>query len=241
MGGITINIITRKGFIIPSLLLAIITLSGCNNNDYIEANNNLASGENYSITEQDYTDMIENDLQEDIYDEEQNYYHEKEVYEEMFKEDHFSMEPVKPMAQDQYLKVEEAAEKARADERERVLKRSNNITMKVPKIEGPVKAKSVISQTISQGQALEKAGEYLDFMPHSKSGLIEQLEYDKFSNADSNYAANNIDVNWNEQAAKRAKGYLKISPYSKQDLIDQLEYDGFSKEETLFGVTEAGF
>ena len=39
----------------------------------------------------------------------------------------------------------------------------------------------------------------------SKSGLIEQLEFEGFSNEDATYAANELNVDWKEQAVKKPK------------------------------------
>ena len=78
-------------------------------------------------------------------------------------------------------------------------------------------------------------------MGFSKSGLIKQLEFDGYSSGDATYAAENCNVNWNEQAAKSAKNYLDTMPFSKSELIHQLEFDGYSKEEAEYGAQAAGY
>ncbi|WP_341961966.1 Ltp family lipoprotein [Planococcus maritimus] len=43
-------------------------------------------------------------------------------------------------------------------------------------------------------QAVKKAQEYLDYTPFSRSGLIEQLEFEGFSNGDAVYAVDAIGL-----------------------------------------------
>jgi Host cell surface-exposed lipoprotein len=94
--------------------------------------------------------------------------------------------------------------------------------------------------TVSQENAIETAESYLDYTGFSKSGLVGQLKYEKFSPADAWFAVNHIDVNWNEQAAKVAKDYLEYSSFSRQGLIDQLEYEGFTTAQAIYGVNRTG-
>ena len=67
--------------------------------------------------------------------------------------------------------------------------------------------------TVSQQNAIQTALDYLDYTAFSESGLIDQLEFEKFSTADATFAVEHIRVNWNEQAAKSAKDYLKYSSF----------------------------
>jgi hypothetical protein len=94
--------------------------------------------------------------------------------------------------------------------------------------------------TISQEQAIAMAEDYLDYMPFSESGLVEQLEYEGFSTADAQFAVNHIHVNWNEQAAAMAEDYLDYMPFSRAGLIEQLEYEGFTTAQATYGVNQAG-
>jgi hypothetical protein len=94
--------------------------------------------------------------------------------------------------------------------------------------------------TASQENAISTAESYLDYTAFSKSGLIEQLEYEKYSAADARFAVNHINVDWNEQAAKSAKSYLEYSSFSRQGLIDQLEYAGFTTQQATYGVNTTG-
>lgn len=94
--------------------------------------------------------------------------------------------------------------------------------------------------TKSQKNAVKKAKLYLDTMAFSHDGLVEQLEYEGYSNADAVYGADHCGADWNEQAAKKAKAYLDLMPYSRQGLIDQLIFEGFTKEQAAYGVKENG-
>lgn len=93
---------------------------------------------------------------------------------------------------------------------------------------------------VSQTNAVRKAENYLDFSAFSRSGLIAQLEYEGFSNADATYAVDTVRVDWNEQAAKKAASYLEFSAFSRQGLLDQLLYEGFTPAQAEHGVNSTG-
>ncbi len=94
--------------------------------------------------------------------------------------------------------------------------------------------------SFSQRNALNRANDYLDYTAFSRSGLIKQLEFEGFSNADATWAADNCGADWNEQAFKKAKEYLNFSSFSHSGLVDQLEYEGFTSEQAEYGVSKAG-
>ena len=94
--------------------------------------------------------------------------------------------------------------------------------------------------TNSRTQAVNKALSYLRVSSFSRSGLISQLEYSKFSTEDATYAVDALNIDWNSQAAKKAASYLKISSFSRQGLIDQLIYTGFTQSQAEYGVNAVG-
>lgn len=94
--------------------------------------------------------------------------------------------------------------------------------------------------TTSQQNAVKSAETYLDTTAFSKSGLVEQLKFDGYSKADAKYAANHVDVDWNEQAAKSAETYLDTMGFSRSGLIEQLEFDGYTKEQAKHGADAVG-
>jgi len=96
------------------------------------------------------------------------------------------------------------------------------------------------NETVSQKNAVRKAESYLSFSGYSRSGLIKQLEFEKFSTEDATYAVDAIGADWNEQAAKKAKSYIDMSGYSREGLIKQLEFEGFTSSQAAFGADTVG-
>ena len=96
------------------------------------------------------------------------------------------------------------------------------------------------SETVSQSNAVRQAKSYLKFMAFSRQGLIEQLEYEGFSNEDATYGVDNCGADWMEQAVECAKSYLDTMAFSREGLIEQLEYEGFTHEQAVYGVDATG-
>ncbi len=96
-------------------------------------------------------------------------------------------------------------------------------------------------ETIGETNAVSKAQDYLDYTSFSRSGLIDQLEYEGFTTDESTYAVDKLNVDWNEQAAGKAKDYLDYTSFSRSGLIDQLEYEGFTYDQAVYGVTQNGY
>ena len=94
--------------------------------------------------------------------------------------------------------------------------------------------------SVSQQQAMDKAADYLDYTAFSRSGLIQQLEYEGFSKADATYAVDNVEVNWMEQAAAKAADYLDYTAFSRSGLIQQLKFDGFTPKQAAHGADAVG-
>ena len=90
--------------------------------------------------------------------------------------------------------------------------------------------------TVSQRNAVSKGASYLRSSSFSRTGLIEQLEYEKFSLDDATYGVDAQKADWNAQAVKKAASYLKSSAFSRTSLIEQLEYEKFTNAESIFGV-----
>lgn len=95
--------------------------------------------------------------------------------------------------------------------------------------------------TFGEKNALQTAILYLNAMAFSYSGLIEQLEYEGYTNSEATYAANNCGADWYEQAVLSAKEYLNSMSFSRQGLIEQLEYEGFTYEQAVYGVDHSGY
>ncbi len=96
------------------------------------------------------------------------------------------------------------------------------------------------SVSVSKQNALKRAQSYLRYSAFSRKRLIEQLEYENYSNEDATYAADNVGADWNAQALKKAQSYLNYSAFSRKRLIEQLEYEGFTSEQSNYGVNNVG-
>lgn len=96
------------------------------------------------------------------------------------------------------------------------------------------------SLTVSQKNAIQTADKYIKYSAFSKSGLVEQLEYEGYSNEDATFAVENVEVDWREQAVIQAKNYLDYSAFSRSGLIDQLLYEGHSQEDANYAVNQVG-
>ena len=96
------------------------------------------------------------------------------------------------------------------------------------------------AETVSQKNARKTAADYLRSSSFSRSGLIEQLKYEGFSDADATYGTDANNVDWNDQAAKTAAAYLRSSSFSRSGLIEQLKYEGFSQAQAEYGVSTTG-
>ena len=102
--------------------------------------------------------------------------------------------------------------------------------------------KTPITSNATSGErnALKKAMDYLAYSAFSYSGLIEQLEYEGYTNAEATFAADNCGADWEEQALLKAEEYLNYSAFSYNGLIEQLEYEGFSEKEAEHGANNCG-
>jgi hypothetical protein len=98
---------------------------------------------------------------------------------------------------------------------------------------------SAQAATPGQRNALRSAQSYLQTAAFSKSGLVEQLEYEHYSRSNARWAVAHVRVSWFAQAVKAAKSYLQTSAFSRQDLIEQLEYEGYTYSQAAYGVRKA--
>ena len=92
------------------------------------------------------------------------------------------------------------------------------------------------SATTGEKNALNKAYDYLDYTAFSRSGLIDQLEFEGYSTSEATYAVDHCGADWNEQAVKKAQQYLDYMSFSKSGLIDQLEFEGFTPAQAEYGA-----
>jgi hypothetical protein len=109
-----------------------------------------------------------------------------------------------------------------------------------PATEAPATEAPAASETVSQQNAVRSAEQYLSFAPFSRSGLIDQLEFEGYSTEDATYGVDAQNADWNEQAAKSGESYLEISAFSRSGLIDQLEFEGYTSEQAAYGADANG-
>ena len=98
-----------------------------------------------------------------------------------------------------------------------------------------------VKEAIGERNARWEAAEYLKMSVFSRSGLIEQLEYEGFTTTQAEYGVDAQGANWNAQAALEAAEYLKMSAFSRSGLIEQLEYEGFTTTQAEYGANAVGY
>lgn len=86
-------------------------------------------------------------------------------------------------------------------------------------------------------QALRAAQEVLDAKPMSKNGLIQELEGWGFAAEQVQYAANTIDVNWQDQCLYCAMLYIEQG-MTKEEVHDQLIADQFTEAEWNYVLSQ---
>lgn len=95
-------------------------------------------------------------------------------------------------------------------------------------------------ETAGEANARETGADYLDYSAFSRSGLIDQLKYEGFTEKEAIYGTDAQHANWNNQAALSAKDYLDYDSFSRAGLIEQLEYEGFTTAQATYGVNQVG-
>lgn len=96
-------------------------------------------------------------------------------------------------------------------------------------------------QLIDGRTAAEAAQSYLNALNFSREGLIEQLEYEGYSNSEATAAVDSMVVDWNAQAAGSARNYLNVFPdFTRTEMIDQLEYEGYTYSQAVYGADSVG-
>lgn len=86
--------------------------------------------------------------------------------------------------------------------------------------------------------ATRSARSYLDYTGFSRTGLIEQLEYEGYTTDEATTAVDGMDVDYDAEAVESARSYLDYTSFSRSGLIDQLEYEGFTPAQAEYGVSQ---
>lgn len=95
--------------------------------------------------------------------------------------------------------------------------------------------------TLSQRNAIGSAQSYLKLGGFSRSALIRQLEFDKYSTEDAEFAVDYLNPDFNEQVVISANRYIDLMSFSHDGLIDQLKFDGHTDAEAEYGATAVGY
>lgn len=89
-----------------------------------------------------------------------------------------------------------------------------------------------------QEQALEEAQRIIDESPTTPSLLQDALKEQGFTDAHAEYALDNVEVDWQQQAVAVAGAWLAGSGFSKQGLHDGLANSGFTAEQATYAVDQ---
>ena len=102
---------------------------------------------------------------------------------------------------------------------------------------------STPSATMGEQNALKSAKAYLNLGTGiSRSGLIDQLKFEGYTDSEAEYAAKNCGADWKKEAVKCAAAYLALDiGFSKTKLIEQLEYEGFTHDQAVYGAEQNGY
>lgn len=120
-----------------------------------------------------------------------------------------------------------------------------------PKLTGPTLDKqganpaagsqsAISSETENQKRARLDAKTYYESSWFSRTGMIDQLEFDGFSNADAAYGVDALGVDWALEAEGMADAEIRSDWFSRQGLIDVLVYQGFTDAEATTAVDALG-
>lgn len=106
---------------------------------------------------------------------------------------------------------------------------------------GSTETSAPIKETLSQQNAVKQAKSYIKYGSYSYSGLIEMLEYKKYSHADAVYGADHCDADWAEECYEQAQSYLKYGSYSREGLIEMLEYKQYTASQIEYAIRKVGY
>lgn len=101
--------------------------------------------------------------------------------------------------------------------------------------------------SLEQQNALEQAQSYLDFMPFSRQGLIDQMssEYGSGYPVDvATWAVDYLNPDWNAEAVEQAQSYLEFMSFSRDGLYDQLTSEfgsQFTPEQANHALAAVGY
>jgi hypothetical protein len=96
------------------------------------------------------------------------------------------------------------------------------------------------NETAGQKNARRTAERYLSASSFSRTELIKQLELEKLSTGDAEYAVKALRPDWKMEAVESATSYLRGSSYfAREGVIAELKHEGFTDEEAEYAAAQA--
>lgn len=142
----------------------------------------------------------------------------------------------KSVSSEDIKQKEEVRKETETNENTTTQSKNTETSQKASSTPSTSETKTNNTATTAQSNALRRANNYLSTMPFSYEGLVNQLLYEGFSDADARYGVDHCNANWNEQALKKAKSYLRITGYSYSGLIHQLEFEKYTTAQATYAV-----
>ena len=190
-------------------------------------------------TTKDYTSLTENEkkiVNEKIVEVKNATQEQKEAEQRAIEE-----EKARKEAEEKAKKEAEEQAKREEAERKKAEEEAKKAAEEQAKREAEEKAKEEQRKQTEYGNVIKAAQNYLEYMNFSRQGLIKQLEFEGYSTEASEYAVDNISVDWNEQCAKTAQNYLEYMSFSRDGLYNQLAFEGFTDEQIQYGLSKVGY
>lgn len=97
-------------------------------------------------------------------------------------------------------------------------------------------SKNEIAASTDKHQALEDAQRYIDQIAVSEQGVRNLLEYHKYSVDAVDYAIDNLDADYNEEARQSMENYRDDIELSKEETKQTLLDEGFSKDSVAYAM-----
>ena len=86
-------------------------------------------------------------------------------------------------------------------------------------------------------EAVVEAREYVNHSAVSKAYLKYHLRCAGFNEEETNYAVDNCDADWNQEAVEAIQNFIKgYADTTLQDLLFELNTKGFTEEEIYFAI-----
>jgi len=91
-----------------------------------------------------------------------------------------------------------------------------------------------------QRRAIARAESYTNLMAFSRARLIQQLEFERFTHNDAQWAVDQLTIDWNEQALKKANSYHSLMNLPPENIRRLLAFEDFSEEQIDYTMTNIG-